>query len=530
MFRSLVAIALTTAAAQRCDWCVGDCKKVYIDTDLGIDDNFALVSAFGEEHRGRLCIIGIGVTAGNVPKWISSQTFPKLLDLFEMDIPYSIPAVEEGKGGDLDKLYSDKTYSPPGGRPASEYIHGCDGMGCFSKYMRSTDTASPALASDLSPSDFMSAQLRKECSKDSKCSVSVIGPLGNIIHSTAAMTEEAGELISEMIWTGGSFVTPGPDVENVHEGIEYVDNLVPAYNYDLRRRGNVAPLSEFNAWFDAEAFGKLLEKKPDNLNFVMLTLDATNKVLWSAKLVDKFERETDTVDSTIWNNAEFRQHLVNTRIENQGWSRPKNELIKEIIYKKMEGMKADRAASNFHYEKTVEGRAQFIKDISTFSWASTIANGQINPGAIAELVADAVTIGYILDPTLFKSQTEDFRLVVESQIDTDSAAHEEIWNSPLANAMQRYKYADAHRFLHTNDQWGTFGAPTKHMKGAVYRASDDAHHRFFNSPLVQEKCKPRIVPGRATVVDDFQSKAALNKFMLEWFVNAVAKSTFSRQI
>jgi inosine-uridine nucleoside N-ribohydrolase len=493
------------------------CRKVYIDTDVGIDDNIALVSAFGQHRQGNICIIGIGVTDGNIPAWISHNTFPRLLALFSMeDLPFSTPVVPKGKNGDMAKLYrdADGKYQPPGGRGSAEHIHGKDGMGGLGEFM----SVDPKLKfqhqdKDGDPAAFLEQRLEKECSKKD-CDLLVLGPLTNIV---AAKKEYLAKHVNRTIWMGGSFVQPDELSRKQRQGLDYAPVSNGDYNVGLRRRGNIAPLSEFNAWAGSAPLAKFLTERHESVGFDIIPLDVTSKLMWSPALMDSFEEAAGAADGKAWDSKEFRDSLMKFRASNPGINKENNQALSKEILDAFETEMAARHKSSFSYPSTRNGRAAFIRDISVKGWASTVADGQIPKKAVANLAHDVAVLAYELNGDLFTTGG-----VVNVSVVVEGTATDKLW-----------KRLDKDDFMETkfkNPQWGASGAPIKNdLKGAVFEPSDPD-----DAPLKKDLAKKELAKhleiktGKARVVDFAKFKGEPNKAesqVMDWLASVLAEAT-----
>ncbi|CAK0834435.1 unnamed protein product [Prorocentrum cordatum] len=434
-----------------------DCKKVYIDTDVGIDDNLALISAFAQHRLGKICIIGIGVTDGNIPAWISNYSFPRLLSLFGMeDVYFSTPHVDDSKAGDMGLLFQDTEgkYQPPGGRGCAEHIHGKESMCGMAEFIAlGANVSFPTRDSDGDPGAFLGQRLEAMCG-EKDCDVLVIGPLTNV---ASASKDVLAQRVNRVIWMGGSFVVPGKLSAEQRKGIAYAPLQNGDWNVGLRRRGNIAPLSEFNAWAGSVPLAEFLTERPSSVGFDMIPLDVTTELMWSPQLVNKFEKSAGIHDDGTWNSNKFRKQLMKFRKENPGVNEKNNQALGEEINKAFEAEVAIRRESNFTYPRTPEGRANFIVDISTKGWASTVADGQIPKKAVANLAHDAAVLAYELNSDLFEAgQDINITVVVKG------TATDKLWDRLEKDNFMKVRFK--------NPQWGVDGAPIKSdLKGALFQ-------------------------------------------------------------
>ncbi len=196
-------------------------RKIIFDTDIGVDDAFALAYAAQTQH-----ILGITTVFGNVPV---SQAV-KNAKVFSREIALNAPIF--------------RGCSRPLALPAlvnSTTVHGRDGLGdaLENPYDDKADNAISFII------DTVKAQ-------PGEVTLVAIGPLTNI----ACAINQAPEiipLVKDVVIMGGAFGTRG-------------------------HAGNVSPHSEFNIWKDPHAADQVLSSA---LPVVMLPLDVTHEVLIS---------------------------------------------------------------------------------------------------------------------------------------------------------------------------------------------------------------------------------------------------------
>jgi inosine-uridine nucleoside N-ribohydrolase len=492
------------------------CKKVYIDTDVGIDDNIALVASFGLHRQGKICIIGIGVTDGNIPAWISAYTFPRLLALFRMEgLPFSTPAVAADKSGDMGLLFHDMdgNYQPEGGRGSAEHIHGKAGMGGMAEFLSLDPKVSfPNQDADGNPGVFLEQRLEDECgNKD--CDVLVLGPLTNVV---AANKDILARHVNRVIWMGGSFVKPQRLSSNDVKGIDYVPLQRHDWNVGLRRRGNIAPLSEFNAWAGSEPLAQFLTERDESVGFDMIPLDVTSRLMWSPHLMNVFEQAAGVNDSDAWDSKKFRDNLMEFREEHPGVTEGNNNALGEEITTAFEAERAVRRESNFSYPCTRSGRASFIRDISVKGWASTVADGQMPKKVVANLAHDVAVLAYEMNSDLFDAgELEDVSVVVKG------GATDKLWDQlDEEHAVERQ---------FTNGQWGVEGAPIRDdLKGAVFEPSEAGDAQVMQDLAKEELSTDfALKTGKARVVKFAETPGEPNKAerqVMDWLANTLAQA------
>lgn len=193
-------------------------QKIIFDTDIGVDDAFALAYA-----AKSLDILGITTVFGNVPveQAVSNAR------LFSQKIGLEVP-IYRGSSRPL-------AHEPSA--PAWD-VHGADGLGgVFDNPWNGT--ADNAI-------DFIINSVRTHTDK---LTLVAIGPLTNI----ALAINQAPDIIpqiKQVVIMGGAFGTQG-------------------------HSGNVTPFAEFNIWKDPHAADQVLNSA---LPVVMLPLDVTHQV------------------------------------------------------------------------------------------------------------------------------------------------------------------------------------------------------------------------------------------------------------
>merc|ERR1712232_509735 len=519
----------TIPATIMCRHCLerNQCRRVWIDSDVGIDDNLAIIAAFGQEKLGKVCIIGIGITDGNIPAWISTATFPKLLYLFDkLNLPFSSPVVKAG--GNMTKLYNDKnkSYNPPGGRGSAEHIHGKDGMASLGQYIKLPDNVTfPNKDPNNNPPAFFDRQIANECTEKEKCEVVAIGPLSNMVN--AKRLEENKNLIKRVVWNGGSFVKP-EQVDNYYAGMEaFVPPAPEEWNVPLRRRGNIAPLSEFNAWAGSESLGEFLTKRPEGMQFYMLD-GVASKILWSPYFLEKFEVKTGSVNRTAWNSDQFLQSLLSLRSAHPGdASKENNKLIGTVVEKQfsIEETKRDEDHGLYDTEGNASlARTTFIKDISTLGWKNSVSDGQVPSLAIGNCAYDTGAVAYIFNPDLFTVESDTVTMV------TKGTATDKFWE-----ILEEKKFM---RRTFNNTLYGVDGAPHKSdLKGATWRASRPESETLVSllTPTTQPFLSPRIgvtdlkiKTGSASILNykEFESQPNVVPVkILNWLVDSLVAAS-----
>ena len=198
---------------------------ILLDTDPGGDDAVALLWLAALVKRGLAELAAVTTTGGNVRASLTYAGAAKLLHLADLD------QVPLGRGGDRkDGPIADAAH-----------IHGEDGMGACSEILLTP----PSRTIDQAPNS-VDVIVETLTARPGAVSVLAIGPLTNL---AVAERRCPGILrqAREVIIMGGAFDGPG----------------------------NVTPVAEFNAAFDAEAVEAVLASGGDT---VWLPLDVSRQV------------------------------------------------------------------------------------------------------------------------------------------------------------------------------------------------------------------------------------------------------------
>lgn len=183
-------------------------RRVWVDTDPGVDDLVALFATLGE---GNLELAGISTVGGNVA---IEQVTANALQILEVAGRTDIP-VYQGATGPFPVT--------------AKHVHGADGLRGFAR----PPTIKPANGSAVEA-------LAREVERGTP--LLCLGPLTNL----AQLIDEAPELAHnlEIVAMGGAFGSPG---------------------------GNVRPWAEFNVYADVEAFAQVLAS-PAKVTLIPLDL------------------------------------------------------------------------------------------------------------------------------------------------------------------------------------------------------------------------------------------------------------------
>lgn len=204
-----------------------DKRKIIIDTDIGIDDAFAL-------RYGSLLfdLVGITTVNGNVTADMATKNAKLFCEHYGLNIPVC-------KGATRPLVV------PPS--PPITNIHGSDGLGgCYDN---------PHNADAPNAVQFLIEMVKAH---PHELTILAIGPLTNIALALNFCPEFA-ELVQEMVIMGGAF----------------------GFN---QHTGNKTNFSEFNIWSDPHAAEQVLHSP---MKITMLPLDVTYEVIISGEEVQK---------------------------------------------------------------------------------------------------------------------------------------------------------------------------------------------------------------------------------------------------
>lgn len=194
-------------------------RKIIFDTDIGVDDAFALAYAAKTQ-----IILGITTVFGNVPVGQAVKN----ARLFSQQIALDAPVFRGcSRPMGLAQISNSAT------------VHGSDGLG---------DVLSNPF--DDMADNAISFIIDTVKSQPGEVTIVAIGPLTNIA-TPINLAPEIIPLVKEVVIMGGAFGTRG-------------------------HAGNVSPQSEFNIWKDPHAADQVLSSA---LPVVVLPLDVTHEVL-----------------------------------------------------------------------------------------------------------------------------------------------------------------------------------------------------------------------------------------------------------
>ncbi|MFH8135972.1 nucleoside hydrolase [Pantoea osteomyelitidis] len=199
-------------------------RTLIFDTDIGVDDAFALACAARTQN-----ILGITTVFGNVEVGQAVKNARLFCDKMAIDAP-----VYRGCSRPLALAATS---------PAK--LHGEDGLG--DAFENSWSDSAPGAV------QFIIDSVRAQ---PHEITLVAIGPLTNIA-SAINQAPDIIPLVKELVMMGGAFGTDG-------------------------HAGNVTPFSEFNIWKDPHAADQVLASM---LPVVILPLDVTHKVLITGKEV-----------------------------------------------------------------------------------------------------------------------------------------------------------------------------------------------------------------------------------------------------
>lgn len=201
-------------------------EKIIIDTDIGIDDAFAI-------RYGMLTqkLLGITTVSGNVTADMATRNAKLFCKHYGLDIP-----VCKGASRGL-------TIEPT---PPITEVHGADGMGgCYDNPFDAK--------TEMNAVEFLLKTVKEH---PGEITVVAIGPLTNIALCLNLRPEFASE-VKELVIMGGAFGTKG-------------------------HTGNMSNFAEFNIWKDPDAADQVFRAP---LKMTVLPLDVTYEVLLTGEEV-----------------------------------------------------------------------------------------------------------------------------------------------------------------------------------------------------------------------------------------------------
>jgi len=184
----------------------GASMKLFIDTDPGVDDALAILMALADP---RVDLVGLGIAAGNVGLGHTLRNALKLLEVCRRDVPVF-------PGCPCPLLQA---------APDAGHVHGSDGFG---------DTGYEAPGARPADEHAALALLRLSHRHAGELVVVALAPLTNLALALR-LDPSLPQRIRRLVVMGGA----------------------------VTGRGNITPMAEFNAYFDAEAAKIVLEEWPD---------------------------------------------------------------------------------------------------------------------------------------------------------------------------------------------------------------------------------------------------------------------------
>lgn len=212
-----------------------DKRKIIIDTDPGIDDCFAIMNAINYDGFD---ILGITCVSGNKSLPIVVANALRIMDFEKKDIP-----VAKGAKAPLKKLLANEEQEN-----VSADCHGSDGMG------ESQLPYSERCLVDIPAWDFILEKIKQY---PNEIEIIALGPLTNLALAIQK-DKETMKKIKSITFMGGAFYVPG----------------------------NINPHAEYNIWFDAESIQYVIDELADDVDFRIVGIDASNKVVLKHGLLD----------------------------------------------------------------------------------------------------------------------------------------------------------------------------------------------------------------------------------------------------
>lgn len=200
-------------------------KRFVIDTDVGVDDAFALAYMAAQPEAAE--IVAIGSVHGNVPARVGADNALRMLE--RLDLPHVPVAVGANLPLNGARLRS------------GQHVHGSDGL---------SGHAGPPAQSAVVEETAAQQLVRLTQHNPGELSLLALGPLTNIALALRA-EPRLPELIREVTWMGGAVAVPG----------------------------NITSYADANTWHDPEAAEQVLAA---GFTITMVPLDATNQA-WAGQ-------------------------------------------------------------------------------------------------------------------------------------------------------------------------------------------------------------------------------------------------------
>lgn len=238
-------------------------RKVIIDTDPGVDDAFAIVTAL---KYASFEVLGITTVAGNKGLEYVTNNALKLVSLMKADC-----LVYRGAHTTLKNLDKPNVEKKDAGD-----THGLDGLGGIKL---------PCDLSKLSDQHAVDYILETVERYPDEVEIIALGPLTNI----AVAIQKAPETMKKVkvIWSMGGGVY----------------------------RGNITPVSEFNYWFDAES-AEITYSIGTDVDIYMFGLDVTYKTIFTANDLFFIQQEGGELGQHLYDMTQdyARSYWKNRRI------------------------------------------------------------------------------------------------------------------------------------------------------------------------------------------------------------------------
>lgn len=203
-------------------------EKIIIDTDIGIDDAFALRYAMLTQH-----VLGITTVNGNVNADKATKNAKLFCDHYGLRVPVC-------KGASRPLVL-------PASNPDASDVHGDDGLGnCL-----------PNTFDAYTQDNAVNFIINTVKANPHEVTLVTIGPLTNIALALNICPELAG-LIKKLVIMGGAFGTKG-------------------------HTGNMSNFAEFNVWKDPQAADQVMQA---DIPTVIVPMDVTMEVLLTPQDVD----------------------------------------------------------------------------------------------------------------------------------------------------------------------------------------------------------------------------------------------------
>ncbi|MDO5440513.1 MAG: nucleoside hydrolase [Erysipelotrichaceae bacterium] len=225
-------------------------RPVWIDTDTGVDDAFALVSSF---QLSGIEVVGISAVCGNVE---IEKTFRNARNVVSLCGKENVPVY---KGAEKPLIVP---LSP------AYNVHGEDGLG---------GVVIPESKAPIEKENAVDALYKKAKELNGELTIAAVGPLTNIAIALYKYPDFP-KYIKEIVIMGGS----------------------------IAAGGNCSTSAEFNIYGDPHAAQTVMKS---GMSITLFPLDVTLKALLSREEIDTLKKEDDAVGQFCYKSSEAPMSL-----------------------------------------------------------------------------------------------------------------------------------------------------------------------------------------------------------------------------